>query len=89
MSTATSAWAPTGVGRYGLDPDGPATRAQSELHSIASPSQGAQAAGQPWHPSNPLFWFGVIAAATFGLMAVSTTVRVGKATGTVAIGSTK
>lgn len=30
-----------------------------------------------FHPHSPMFWFGVIAAATFGLVAVSSTVRVG------------
>lgn len=85
----TRAWAPTGVARFGLNPDGPATTAQSELHAIASPAAGAQSVAQPWNPENPLFWFAAIAAVTFGLMAVSTTVRVGKATGSVSLGSTK
>lgn len=30
-----------------------------------------------WHPDNPLFWAGVFLAATFGLIATSTSVRVG------------
>ncbi|MFL6144532.1 MAG: hypothetical protein ACJ72N_22050 [Labedaea sp.] len=33
----------------------------------------------PWSPDSPLFWFGVVAALTFGLVAVSTSIRVGPA----------
>lgn len=87
MSTATT-WAPSGVGRYGLAPGGPVTSAPSELHTVATPAQGAAAAAQPWNPASPLFWFAGIAAVTFGLMAVSTSVRVGKATASVSLGST-
>ncbi len=88
MATATT-WAPSGPGRYGLTQGGPVTTAPTELSAVATPAEGAAAAGQPWSPTNPLFWFGVIAAATFGLMAVSTSVRVGKATASVSLGSTK
>lgn len=35
------------------------------------------AAGGMWSPRSPLFWFGAIAATSFGLIAYSTTVRVG------------
>lgn len=83
------AWAPVGPERFGLSRSGPATNTPSELNSISSPYAGAAGEAKPWSPSNPLFWFGVIAAATFGLAAVSTTARVGKATATVSVGSTK
>lgn len=33
--------------------------------------------GKPWHPDNGLFWFGVIAATTLGLIGASTSLRVG------------
>lgn len=32
---------------------------------------------RPWHPDSPLFWFGILGAVTFGLIAASTTIRVG------------
>jgi hypothetical protein len=35
---------------------------------------------------NPLTWFGILAAATFGLIGFSSTARVGKARGSVKIG---
>lgn len=87
MATATT-WAPSGPGRYGLAQGGPVTAAASELHTVASPAEGSAAGAQPWNPSNPLFWFGAIAAVTFGLMAFSTSVRVGKTTASVSLGST-
>lgn len=37
---------------------------------------------------NPLVAFGALAAVVFGLMAFSTSVRVGKATGTISVGRT-
>lgn len=86
--TATT-WAPPAPGaRFGLS-QGPASNAPTELTSVPTPAQGAEAAAQPWNPDNPLFWFGVLAAATFGLMAVSTTVRVGGAKASVSLGDTK
>lgn len=82
-------WAPSAPGaRFGLY-QGPASPATTDLNSVATPSEGAEAAAQPWNPENPLFWFGVLAAATFGLMAVSTTVRVGGAKASVSLGDTK
>lgn len=35
---------------------------------------------------NPLTWFGLLAAATFGLIGFSSTARVGKARGSVSLG---
>jgi lauroyl/myristoyl acyltransferase len=35
---------------------------------------------------NPLTWFGIFAAATFGLIGFSSTARVGKARGKVSLG---
>lgn len=37
---------------------------------------------------NPMIAFGALAAVVFGLMAFSTSVRVGKATGTISVGRT-
>ena len=83
-----ASYEPSGPGRYGLAPGGPVTSAPSEQHADSTPGQGSAAAAQPWNPANPLFWFAGIAAVTFGLMAVSTSVRVGKTTASVALGST-
>lgn len=43
---------------------------------------------QPWHPDNPLFWFGLLAAVTFGFIGASTHVRVGKVRAGVTAGDT-
>ena len=84
---ATTTWAPPAAGsKYNLPADGPVTRTTSELNAAATPAEGAAAGGQLWNPSNPLFWFGALAAVTFGLMAVSTSVRVGPAKVSVSAG---
>jgi hypothetical protein len=44
--------------------------------------------GQAASPENPLFWFGALGVVTFGLMAFSTTVRVGKTSASLTIGDT-
>lgn len=85
---AATAWTPATVGaRYGLNRSntGPVT----ELTSIPTPTQGAADEANPWHPDNPLFWFAGLAALTFGLMAFSTTVRVGGARASVSVGNPK
>lgn len=79
-------WAvPDVAARYNLSP-GLGSHTPSELHTAATPGVGAAAAAQPWNPHNPLFWFAGIAALTFGLMAVSTTVRVGPAKVSASLG---
>lgn len=61
-------------------------------HPAAAATETAQlhtpAAGEHSLTGNPLLVFGVLAATAFGLMAFSTSVRVGKARGTVSIGTT-
>jgi len=54
-----------------------ATSDATALPSMAGPPAGASSS--PLSPASPLFWIGVIAAASVGLMAYSTTVRVGPA----------
>lgn len=44
-------------------------------------------AGKPWSPENPLFWFGVLTAVTFGLIAGATTIKVGPFTAAVSAGN--
>lgn len=60
----------------------------TELHAVPTPKEGAAKAASPLSPDNPLFWFGGLAAVTFGLMAFSTSVRVGKTTASVNLGKT-
>jgi hypothetical protein len=76
-----SAWAPSyGPAKFGISAGGPASNSHTELTAVASPSADASAAAKPWDPQSPLFWFAGISALTFGLMAFSTTARVGKGT---------
>jgi hypothetical protein len=82
-----NAWAPPAPGaKYGMGTA--AASSMSELTAVPTPSKEANESAQPWNPANPLFWFAAIAAVTFGLMAVSTTVRVGPAKGSVSLGKT-
>lgn len=86
---AVDTWAPTSpLEKYGLTDSAPSP-ATTELTAVATPRAGAASAAQPWNPDNPLFWFGVIAAATFGLAAFSTNVRVGNARAGLSIGDAK
>lgn len=66
---------------------GPASLAQTQLDAVPTGSPSDHG-GQLLHPSNPLLAFGVIAAVTFGLMAFSTSVRVGKTRAGITIGET-
>jgi hypothetical protein len=84
--TAPTGWAPAGPARYGLNPAGPTSNATTELRAVASPAEGTANEMKPWHPSNPLFWIAALGAVTFGLMAVSTTVRVGPGKASVSLG---
>ncbi|MCW2754654.1 MAG: hypothetical protein JWQ32_2065 [Marmoricola sp.] len=77
-----------GPGRFGVPLVGPASPATTEMHSVASPGP-ADHNGNQLHAHNPLLAFGVIAAVMVGLMAFSTSVRVGKTKGTISIGETK
>jgi hypothetical protein len=45
--------------------------------SSASVSLLERDGSKPWHPDNPLFWFGGLLAITFGLIGAATSVRVG------------
>jgi hypothetical protein len=94
-----SVWAPAGPEKFRLYDGGGASEAVANtgLLAVATPAQAYANEAKAWHPSNPLFAFGVVAALTFGLMAVSTSggasVRLGKTTATLTggagIGSTK
>jgi hypothetical protein len=56
----------------------------SPLPGVAGPS--IKGTASPLSPSGPLFWIGVIAAASVGLMAYSTSVRVGPASASLSLG---
>ena len=75
---------PTPSDKYRMPSSQPATPVDTPLHSAAGPAPADTA--KPWHVDSPLFWFGAIAAATFGLLAVSTSVRVGPAKVSAALG---
>lgn len=82
----TSGWAPAGPAAYGLSYGAGSPAAGTGLESVPTPSAEAIGELQLWNPANPLFIFGVLAAATFGLMAVSTAVRVGPAKVSASLG---
>lgn len=65
-----------GLAKFGLTPIG-STAAPTELHSIPTPSKAGADQLKLLSPANPLFWFGVLGAATFGLMAFGTEASVG------------
>jgi len=76
-----------GVDKFNL-PQSPATKFDSGMAAMTTP-----AADDPTtsllHPHNPLLAFAVLAALAFGLMAASTSLRVGKTTATIQLGDTK
>ncbi|MEU0788034.1 hypothetical protein ABZ341_41710 [Streptomyces sp. NPDC006173] len=83
------AWAiPTAASKYGGALAGAPVVSRDQ--TAATPSAGPSIAvkSPPWSPDNPLFWFGVIAAASVGLMGYSTTVRVGPAKAGISVGKT-
>jgi hypothetical protein len=89
MGDSHLAWAvPNAASKYGGALAGPS--AVSRDHSAATTSAGPslEINSPPWSPENPLFWFGILAAASVGLMGYSTTVRVGPAKAGVEIGKT-
>ena len=88
---AASTWAPLSPQeKYGWRPPSVSAGQPSvELSAVPSPSAGAAAEAQPWHPDNPLFWVGLIGGVTFGLMAFSTNVRVGSFKAGVSAGDPK
>jgi hypothetical protein len=78
-----------GPAKFGIPASGPASNVPTALaSSTVTPSQQGQAAAKLLSPENPLLAFGLVAALTFGLMAFSTSVRVGHTTASLAVGST-
>lgn len=75
-----------GLEKFGLSPRVPTTTASTELHAVATPSALGAEQSKLLSPENPLFWFGVIGAVTFGLMAFSTEARVGNVKAGLSVG---
>ncbi len=78
----------TGPAKYGIDPTSPASNAPTALASTVTPGEHDQAVTQLLSPHNPLFAFGLLAGVTFGLMAFSTSVRVGNSSASINLGDT-
>lgn len=77
-----------GPAKYGIDTSAPASNAPTALASVSTPSESAASASKVLSLDNPLTVWAGVAAVVFGLMAFSTSVRVGHATGTVSLGTT-
>ena len=60
------------------------TNQATALRDVAAPA--APGPGGVFSPREPLFWFAVIAATSFGLAAYSTTIRVGGSAVSVDVG---
>lgn len=82
-----SAYPVWGAEKFNLPAHQSATANDSSMAAMTTPSASASD-GSLMHPHNPLVAFGILAAVVFGMMAVSTTVRVGKQSASVSIGTT-
>lgn len=74
-----------GLEKFGMRPVSPMA-APTELQAIATPSKLGADQAKLTSPENPLFWFAVIGAVTFGFMAFSTEARVGPVKAGLAVG---
>lgn len=75
-----------GPEKFGIPASGPASNVPTAQASMVTPSTAGQSAAKVLSPDNPLLAFGVLAAVTFGLMAFSTSVRVGNSSASLKIG---
>ena len=75
-----------GAEKYGMPAFAPASNIPTGLSSIATASLEDAKAEKLLSVSNPLTVFGVVAAVTFGLMAFSTSVRVGNSSASLNLG---
>lgn len=72
------------IGYTPVLPDNAHTSTMPGIARSAGPSSHAN---EPlFSPDNPLFWFGLLLAGTFGLVAISTSVRLGPGRASVSIG---
>jgi hypothetical protein len=89
MTDGHLAWAvPNAASKYGAALAGAPVVSRDHTAATSSAGPSLEIKSPPWSPESPLFWFGILAAASFGLMGYSTTVRVGPAKAGVEIGKT-
>jgi hypothetical protein len=77
-----------GPAKFGIPDSAPASHTPTALASTVTPSERGQAAAKLISRENPLAALVVIGAFTFGLMAFSTSVRVGHTSANLSVGST-
>lgn len=75
-----------GPEKFGIPASGPAANVPTTQASMVTPSEKGQAAAGLLNPHNPMVAFAALAAITFGLMAFSTSVRVGGTSASLKIG---
>lgn len=69
-------------------PSGPGVTPIPGIARSQGPTAAQSALGAPpWSPQSALFWFGLVAAATFGLAGVSFSGRVGSARASASLGN--
>ena len=78
----------SGPEKFGIPASAPASHTPTALASTVTPSERAQAAGKLISRENPYTALMVLGALTFGLMAFSTSVRVGHTSASLNVGST-
>lgn len=78
-----------GPAKFGIPDNAPVSNTPTALASTVTPSERVQAAGKLISRENPYTALVVIGALTFGLMAFSTSVRVGHTSASLNVGSTK
>lgn len=82
------AWTqPSAATKYGGALAAPPVASKDHAAAVTAAGPAMDMHTPPWSPHNPLFWVGVIAAASFGLMGYSTTVRVGSASAGIKLGT--
>lgn len=75
---------PWPTAKYNLPVEAAPAELASPLPGVAGPSRADDAPW--WSPQQPLFWFGIVAAAAVGLMGVSTHARVGPVSASASVG---
>lgn len=89
MADGHLAWStPNAASKYGGALAGAPVATRDNIAATPSAGPSLSSKSPPWSPDNPIFWFGIVAAVSVGLMGYSTTVRVGSAKAGVQIGST-
>jgi hypothetical protein len=76
MGGGMDPWGPTAITGLAMgQAPATATNAIPGIGRSAGPTSAMS--DKPWSPDSPLFWFAVVAAATFGLMAANVHIKVG------------